>query len=1131
MNWKQIIATTWVTLFAATVTAASIDVQDYGAYGNGVSNDTVAIQAAVDDIKDVGGTIEFPAGTYMVNSVNVTSGLTFKTKPGDATAVIKTWPTSNKWTRCFTTTVAGYLYLGDMDSEPLVFTNLNFDGNLDNQGPYDAFELEHQASIFLAGDRNKAGRLVSEIVDCNFVNGVADAIAIHFNVDATIQNCSVTNFFRGGFTATGGNTEISVTDFFTGGDPNGSGIDVEVDATGYGGSGYCGITVSNLTLGDGDFDIGFMPQEDGSYFVGDNITLQDGGFTVYAREARIDISNSEFHAGSIYNTHIYYMEDVTFRDCVFYALRTTNDNPASTDYCPVYIYPNIGLATQQCQSLLLENCEFKIDGGFETNDTIYAIRVGADRSDWTNTVTISNCTIDAGYTYGIYAVQGSTLRVADVAIAADTAVLFGASSGHPMDVVLDNVSFEEGVTVSENIVTSGSENDVTHRNMTLDEAYNTLSTMYGIAGNTYHGGRLIMAENPPSSSPGLLGDRYLLNDQTSLWRCTVSSPTAATWTLENLAPVVENTPASTLITESGMELYGELDPDGGWPADVFLYWGETDGVTDTNDWDSVVFLGLKSHGLFHTNVTISANEQYWYRYYASNSVGGVWASSSDIFSAQHQALTYTAGANGSISGTTSQTVIFGTDGTAVTAVPDTHYVFIDWSDSSTENPRTDLSVTVDVAVMANFAIQTYTLNYTAGANGSISGTTSQTVDSGTDGTAVTAVPAPPYVFIDWSDSSTENPRTDTSVTADVNVTASFSLVPNPIPYTETFEAYTNGYEMVGGADGWMAVSLTNAVVTTNSTLIASLAEYSESCSYPLPLADHAKVLEVSRTVSSLFDMNPGQIIWADYMMLPVQAALPIDTNFLAGAQAAVGFTLEGHPAVWHYDLSAASNRWSEIDSVTVSTGEWVRLTFKLDYQTDDPIHSVRYFKVYVDGACLTNALAWTFNDSGRTGGGSWFAMSSNPNRFNWFSFITDNDAFVALDDFVVTTANPLLTSNGVPFEWMASHGLTNGTYAAQELLDIDSDGMATWKEWVCDTDPVGATSLLQITNIVSEESGMRVDWKGGKLATQYLERKTDLVMGSWVSVFTNNPPTSVINNFIDSEATNVTGFYRVKASR
>jgi len=151
-------------------------------------------------------------------------------------------------------------------------------------------------------------------------------------------------------------------------------------------------------------------------------------------------------------------------------------------------------------------------------------------------------------------------------------------------------------------------------------------------------------------------------------------------------------------------------------------------------------------------------------------------------------LTYTAGSNGSISGTSPQTVNYGASGSAVTANPSAHYHFVNWSDSSTQNPRTDTNVGANITVTANFAIDTYTLTYTAGSGGSISGTSPQTVSYGSSGSAVTANPNTGYHFVNWSDSSTQNPRTDTNVTANISVTANFAIN----TYTLTYNAGSNG---------------------------------------------------------------------------------------------------------------------------------------------------------------------------------------------------------------------------------------------------------------------------------------------------------------------------------------------------
>jgi len=145
---------------------------------------------------------------------------------------------------------------------------------------------------------------------------------------------------------------------------------------------------------------------------------------------------------------------------------------------------------------------------------------------------------------------------------------------------------------------------------------------------------------------------------------------------------------------------------------------------------------------------------------------------------QTYTLTYTAGANGTISGSSPQTVNSGADGTAVTAVADSGYHFTSWSDGVLTAGRTDTNVLANVSVTANFeidALTTYTLTYAAGAHGSITGSSPQTVNSGADGTAITAVPDTGYVFSSWSDASTANPRTDTNVLGNISVTASFTI--------------------------------------------------------------------------------------------------------------------------------------------------------------------------------------------------------------------------------------------------------------------------------------------------------------------------------------------------------------------
>jgi photosystem II stability/assembly factor-like uncharacterized protein len=136
-------------------------------------------------------------------------------------------------------------------------------------------------------------------------------------------------------------------------------------------------------------------------------------------------------------------------------------------------------------------------------------------------------------------------------------------------------------------------------------------------------------------------------------------------------------------------------------------------------------------------------------------------------------LTYTSGSGGTISGTNPQTIELNSNGSQVIAVPNTGYAFSSWSDGFPTAARTDLNVTGDITVTANFTLITYTLTYIAGAGGTLTGNTSQTVNQGNNGTQVTAVPSTGYYFLNWSDGLTTPSRTDLNVQSDKVLTANF----------------------------------------------------------------------------------------------------------------------------------------------------------------------------------------------------------------------------------------------------------------------------------------------------------------------------------------------------------------------
>ena len=90
--------------------------------------------------------------------------------------------------------------------------------------------------------------------------------------------------------------------------------------------------------------------------------------------------------------------------------------------------------------------------------------------------------------------------------------------------------------------------------------------------------------------------------------------------------------------------------------------------------------------------------------------------------------------------------------------------------------KVDRNHTIIVTFVKDVGVN-YTLTYTAGPNCTINGTSPQTVPKGGSGTPVSVIADSGYTFSQWSDSSIENPRTDTNVQGNITVTASCMLTP------------------------------------------------------------------------------------------------------------------------------------------------------------------------------------------------------------------------------------------------------------------------------------------------------------------------------------------------------------------
>jgi hypothetical protein len=119
----------------------------------------------------------------------------------------------------------------------------------------------------------------------------------------------------------------------------------------------------------------------------------------------------------------------------------------------------------------------------------------------------------------------------------------------------------------------------------------------------------------------------------------------------------------------------------------------------------------------------------------------------------------------------------------VTATPDLYHHFVAWSDGVTTPERRDTNVTGPASPSATFALDTYTMSYSANVHGSIDGSATQVIEHGSNATTVTAVPDVHHHFVRWSDGVGTAARRDLSVTSTASPEALFAIDTNTRSYT------------------------------------------------------------------------------------------------------------------------------------------------------------------------------------------------------------------------------------------------------------------------------------------------------------------------------------------------------------
>lgn len=179
------------------------------------------------------------------------------------------------------------------------------------------------------------------------------------------------------------------------------------------------------------------------------------------------------------------------------------------------------------------------------------------------------------------------------------------------------------------------------------------------------------------------------------------------------------------------------------------------------------------------------------------------------------------------------------------------------------NTYTITNVTGNHTVQVTFFNGTYTLTYSAGAHGHISGTSPQTVAEGADGTAVSAVADSGYHFAAWSDGRSDNPRTDLDVDANVAVKAIFlpddgattrpgdhftiAVIPDTQYYSASYPAIFDAQTQ------WIA----DHAKSENIVFVSHLGDLVESCDSETQWQNARDSMSIVRAAGLPYSVVPG----------------------------------------------------------------------------------------------------------------------------------------------------------------------------------------------------------------------------------------------------------------------------------
>ena len=249
-----------IFFIAINIRGQVIYVDNYGATGDGTTNDRDAIQNALDDLKTNGGELQFTSGKIYI----IESGLNLYNYPDTKTYSITTTGSEKATIKIADNTPITYGHWGFYlsNSKNVSFSNIIIDGNRDTRNPTHEVSDVYNIQVYnnCNGLRLKDVWSINSVMDNLYITPTDESDTTLFLTDFEMRNCLLKNAFRNNFSIIRGkNFKILGCEFSEAngnGDPE-AGIDFEPNGGGAN-LGYANILVDGCTFkNNGRFGLTF----------------------------------------------------------------------------------------------------------------------------------------------------------------------------------------------------------------------------------------------------------------------------------------------------------------------------------------------------------------------------------------------------------------------------------------------------------------------------------------------------------------------------------------------------------------------------------------------------------------------------------------------------------------------------------------------------------------------------------------------------------------------------------------------------------------------------------------------------------------------------------------------------------